>query len=76
MRTGAGVLGMNPDISQFLVEQMENQRCEIQRLETENTELRELVDGCDPLVETYKAESPAYIEWKRAWLTKARRLLR
>lgn len=66
---------MNPDVSRLLVEQMENQRREIGRLERENVELRELVDGCSPLIETYKAESPACIEWKRAWLTKAKRLL-
>ncbi len=67
---------MNPDVSRrLLVEQMKNQMAEIRRLEEANTKLRELVDGCEPLVESAPFESPAFEAWKRDWLRKAKRWL-
>lgn len=38
-----------------------------------NQELVELVDGAYEIVELFNATSPAQIEWKRAWLEKARK---
>ena len=34
----------------------------------------ELVDGAYDIIEIYKAESPAQIAWKQAWLAKAKEL--
>jgi hypothetical protein len=34
----------------------------------------ELLDGAYDIIEIWKAESPAQIAWKQAWLTKAKEL--
>ncbi len=36
----------------------------------------ELIDGCEDIVESFKAESPAQEEWRYKWLRDARRLLK
>lgn len=38
------------------------------------SELKSLVDGASVIVEMWKAESPAQIEWKKRWIDKAREL--
>lgn len=37
-------------------------------------ELLSLVDGCYEIIEIYKPQSPAQVEWKKRWLEKARKL--
>jgi len=47
-------------------------------LDTKNAEiasLKELVDGASVIVELYKAEYPAQIEWKKSWLKRAKEML-
>lgn len=39
------------------------------------TGLETLVDGALPIVELWKAESPAQIEWKKRWVKNAREAL-
>ena len=36
--------------------------------------LVELIDGAYDIIEIWKAESPAQISWKKAWMAKAREL--
>jgi hypothetical protein len=36
--------------------------------------LVELIDGAYDIIEIWKAESPAQIAWKKAWMAKAREL--
>jgi hypothetical protein len=45
------------------------------QLEKENSELLTLVDGVEDIVELFKPESPAQVEWKNRWLSKARKLI-
>jgi hypothetical protein len=37
----------------------------------DQNELLSLIDGCIDIVEIWKAESPAQIEWQKNWLCKA-----
>ena len=43
------------------------------RRKAANQELVELVDGAYEIVEIFNATTQAQIEWKRAWLEKARK---
>ena len=49
---------------------------EVERLNKDRVEgLVELVDGCMPIIEIWKAETPAQKEWKLEWIEKARTAL-
>ncbi len=38
----------------------------------DNSRLKSMVDGASVIVELWKAESPAQIEWKKSWLERAK----
>jgi hypothetical protein len=46
----------------------------INRLEDENDQLRELINGAKDIVEIWKSVSPAQTMWKVSWLTEVSKL--
>ena len=45
-------------------------------LKIKNDKLESLLDGVVEIIEIWRAESPAQIEWKRKWLEEVKELLR